>query len=274
VLAQPLAELKDAQQVDAVIAALAGGVGGAPAAAEKPDAPGASPLLALKDAELQRARDELARAREASSRADQRGVDGEQRAERAEAEVSRLRGELERLRRERGAGAGRDSGDRELQHRVHELEQDRDALLGTDEALRRQLAVNQSRLRELEAEVAELEALLPKGRRRKKAPEPPAPAEQKRFRLPYFTASFYKSLVGKERKSVERALQAILLFCTEGHAYPGLEVKQLGGLDTWSLRASLGLRVYFTPRPDGDVEFVELADREEQHTTLRRLKER
>ena len=86
--------------------------------------------------------------------------------------------------------------------------------------------------------------------------------------------SFYKSLVGKERKSVERAFQAILLFCTEGHAYPGLEVKQLGGQDTWSLRASLGLRVYFTQRPDGDIELLELADREDQHTTLRRLKER
>jgi hypothetical protein len=66
----------------------------------------------------------------------------------------------------------------------------------------------------------------------------------------------------------------VLLFCTEGHAYPGLDVKQLGGQDTWSLRASLGLRVYFRQRDDGDVEFVEVADREEQNTTLRRLKER
>ena len=37
---------------------------------------------------------------------------------------------------------------------------------------------------------------------------------------------------------------------------------------------NLGLRVYFRQRPDGDVEILEVADREEQHTTLRRLKER
>ena len=69
-------------------------------------------------------------------------------------------------------------------------------------------------------------------------------------------------------------MQAILLFCTEGHGYPGLEVKQLGGQDTWSLRASLGLRVYFRPLPDGDIELLELGDREDQNTTLRRLKDR
>jgi hypothetical protein len=51
-------------------------------------------------------------------------------------------------------------------------------------------------------------------------------------------------------------------------------VKQLGGQDTWSFRASLGLRVYFRPVGDGDIELLELADREEQHTTLRRLKEK
>ena len=92
--------------------------------------------------------------------------------------------------------------------------------------------------------------------------------------VPYFLPSFYKSLDGKDRRAVERAVQAILLFCTEGHSYPGLEVKQLGGQDTWSLRASLDLRVYFRPLPDGDVEVLELADREDQRTTLRRLKEK
>ena len=49
VLAPPLAELGDAARVDAVITALARSVGGEPAAAEKPDAPETSPLLALKD---------------------------------------------------------------------------------------------------------------------------------------------------------------------------------------------------------------------------------
>jgi hypothetical protein len=56
-------------------------------------------------------------------------------------------------------------------------------------------------------------------------------------------------------------MQAALLFCTEGPGYPGLEVKQLEGVDLWSLRA------------DGDVDFVALADREDQNTMLRRLKD-
>jgi hypothetical protein len=122
--------------------------------------------------------------------------------------------------------------------------------------------------------VSELDALLPKGKRRRKPQPEPAPSDDRRFLLPRFLPSFYKSLEGKERKAVERAIQAVLLFCTEGHGYPGLEVKQMGGQDTWSLRASLGLRVYFRHRDGGEVEILELADREEQHTTLRRLKER
>ena len=130
-------------------------------------------------------------------------------------------------------------------------------------------------MRELEEELAELEPLVPKGRRRKRRmPPAPPPEPVRRFVLPYFASSFYRSLAGKDRKSIERAVQAVLLLCTEGHAYPGLEVKQLGGLSIWSLRASLGLRVYFRSRSDGDVELLELADREEQRTTLRRLKER
>jgi hypothetical protein len=92
--------------------------------------------------------------------------------------------------------------------------------------------------------------------------------------MPYFAPSFYKSLAGKDRRAIERAVHAVLLFCTEGYGYPGLEVKQMGGQDTWSLRASRGLRVYFRPRSDGDIDVMEFADREEQHTTLRRLKER
>ena len=66
----------------------------------------------------------------------------------------------------------------------------------------------------------------------------------------------------------------MFLFCDEGPAYPGLEVKQIEGQDLWSLRASLKLRVYFRPRDDGDVEIIALADREDQKTALRRLKDR
>jgi hypothetical protein len=64
------------------------------------------------------------------------------------------------------------------------------------------------------------------------------------------------------------------MFCTEGYAYPGLEVKQLGGQDMWSMRASLGLRIYFRPIGERDIEVLELGDREDQNTTLRRLKEK
>ena len=128
-------------------------------------------------------------------------------------------------------------------------------------------------MRELEARVEELEPLVPKGRRKKKRrPPPPQPDA---FRLPHFTAAFYKTLEGKDRRSVEKAVQAVLLFCTEGPSYPGLEVKQLeGGTPLWSLRASLKLRVFFTVRTDGDVDVLALADREDQHTALRRWKDR
>ena len=92
--------------------------------------------------------------------------------------------------------------------------------------------------------------------------------------MPHFTAAFYRSLEGKERRAIERAIQAVFLFCTEGPSYPGLEVKALEGHTLWSMRASLKLRVYFAMRSDGDIDVEALADREDQHTTLRRLKER
>jgi len=278
-LAPPLVAARDPELFDALLAALAAqtrpvddaGRVEVPATA----APDLAPLLELKEAELSRTRDELLRAREGATRALERESELRQRLDEATASASRLRAGHDRLRRAAPDDAARDDGDRGLRLRVHELELERDGWAATDAALRRQLAFNQSRMRELEETVAELEALLPKGKRRRKpiVEPPPAPAD-KRFRLPYFAPSFYKSLDGKDRRSVERAFHAILLFCTEGHAYPGLEVKQLGGQDMWSLRASLGLRVYFTNRDDGDVEFLELGDREEQHTTLRRLKDR
>ena len=40
------------------------------------------------------------------------------------------------------------------------------------------------------------------------------------------------------------------------------------------MRASLGLRIYFRPIGEGDIEVIELGDREDQNTTLRRLKEK
>ncbi|MGB3969852.1 MAG: hypothetical protein WBO45_24160, partial [Planctomycetota bacterium] len=228
----------------------------------------------LHRAELQRARDELERAREAAARGRDREAELTRKLQQAEQEVLLLRRELAH-RQAPGAREAAPRDGKDLAKAVHELEGERQALLAGDAALRRQFAESQSRVRELEANVAGLEALLPKGKRRyKPQPEPPPPPDGKRFLLPRFLPSFYKSLEGKERKAVERAFAAIHTLCTEGHSYPGLEVKQLGGQDLWSLRASLGLRVYFRPLPDGDVELLELGDREAQNTTLRRLKDR
>jgi len=280
VLAPLLAEQRDHAKLRDVLTLLVPSRDGEVAAGGAPDADRklaeAAQLLKLRDAELARLRGELERAREGTARARERGGELEHRLTAATEELLRQRRTYEeRLAQQAAPPADRGSrDDRELLRRLHELEGERTGFLETDEALRRQLARDRSRLRELEEELAELEALVPKSRRRKKKPLPPLPEAERRFLLPRFLPSFYKSLEGKERRSVERAVHAILLFCTEGHAYPGLEVKQLGGQDTWSLRASLGLRVYFRPLPDGDIEVLELGDREDQHTTLRRLKDR
>lgn len=277
VLAPLLADVREPEPLDRILRALV------PAAAD--DADDAEPaaavdpavlaearqLLSLRESELARLRDELARAREALARAQERERDHDRRAD-------RLEHDLALLRRDRGSrvepvreAPSRD--DKELLRRLHDLENEREGFVAADAALRRQAAFDQSRLRDLEQTVRELEELLPKGKRRRKPAPPEPPPPPRRFLLPRFTAAFYKSLDGKEPRAVERAIQAVLLFCTEGHGYPGLEVKQLGGQDTWSLRASLGLRVYFR-QGDGEIELLELGDREDQNTTLRRLKER
>ncbi len=186
---------------------------------------------------------------------------------RLKAEIRELQKELKRARQ----GADRKPTDQSRQ--IHELERDLEALGEAEEGLRRLLALRDTRLRDAEGQIAELEELVPKGRRRKK-PRLVVDAPRERFRVPYFTEAYYKTLVNKERVSVEKAMQAVFQFCVEGPAYPGLEVKQIEGQDLWSLRASLKLRVYFRMRADGDVDVLALADREDQRTTLRRLKER
>lgn len=280
-LATALAECKEPKDLDRVVALLLEARAEKTVDREPSDASAAAEAAATAAAaqkfheqESRRLQAELEKAREQGQRVSERESKLRQASEAQSEELQQLRAEVLRLR-ERGAAAapqGSDDAGRELARRVHDLELELDARTAADDALRRQLAFERSRIRELETEVEELEALLPKGRRRKAPPPPPEP--EKRVFVPHFRASFYKSLVGKDRKSVERAVQAVLLFCTEGHAYPGLEVKQLGGQDTWSMRASLGLRVYFVRRDDGDIDVVELADREDQHTTLRRIKER
>lgn len=275
VLATLLAEQREPEKLDEVLSLLLPANDKVPVpepVAEAAPADAAA-VLALREAELARLRDELERARESANRALKRETELKQRLDDAERDGVVLRQQVDRSQR-RPEREPIKPGDLDLRRRLRDLEDEREGFLMADEALRRQLAHNQSRLRELEETVEELRELVPKGRRRKPVADEPPPREQRQFRLPWFTPSFYKSLEGKERRAVERAFQAILLFCTEGHSYPGLEVKQMGGQDTWSLRASLGLRVYFRNRSDGDIELLELGDREEQNTTLRRLKDR
>ncbi len=274
VLAPLLADLREPSQLDEVLTLLLAKATAEPPERDAQPSADMQALLALRDTEVIRLRDEAERAREAAARARERAAEFQRRLEQTELDGAVLRRELGNKPRVDDGPDLPDRGEKDLLRRIHELEGERAGFLATDEALRRQLAHNQSRLRELEVTVIELEALLPKGKRRKKPTLPEPAADARRFHLPRFLPSFYKSLEGKERRAIERAFQAILLFCTEGHSYPGLEVKQLGGQDMWSLRASLGLRVYFRPLPDGDIELLELGDREDQNTTLRRLKER
>jgi len=224
-------------------------------------------------AELQRREKQLERERTAGARHRQRAEQLARRLDQYEEREVMLQREIARLRRELAeASAPPVAPGRDDAARQRELERDLEALEVAEAGLRRRLAVARTRERELEEQVGELEALVPKGRRRRRrVEEPPQPA--KRFVVPYLLPAFYKSLDGKERRSVERAVQALLLYATEGPAYPGLEVKQLGGQDTWSMRASLKLRIYFRPRDDGDIDVLALADREDQATMLRRLKE-
>ena len=218
---------------------------------------------AKADVERHRAQIQKLREREAEF---QRRLDAEfERQARLSAEIKQLRLQLIRCE-----GDVETTSDPAV---VHELQRDFDLLTDAEANNRRRLSEQSARIRELESEIEDLLARVPKHRRRKEPP-PPLPPLPEQFRLPHWNPSFYKSLGDKDRRSIEAAMRAVLLFCTEGPAYPGLEVKQIEGQDLWSLRASLKLRVYFRLRDDGDAEFVALADREDQHTTLRRLKER
>jgi hypothetical protein len=224
--------------------------------------------LDRKDEQIDKAQALLARARERGDRLDERVHQEVELGSRLRAEAEDLRRRL--VRAERAAAADRDVT--AAQRQIEELQREQQAILESEEGLRRLIAARNARVRELEATVAELEELVPKGRRRK-APPPPA-TEPARVRVPHLTQGFYRSLEGKERRSVERAIHAILLFCTEGPAYPGLEAKQLEGQNLWSFRAALKLRVYFRFRDDGDIEVLALGDREDQNTLLRRFKDR
>lgn len=230
-------------------------------------------VLARRERELNEAREELVKARDVVGRQRQRLAELDHTQQRNQEQVARLRGEADRLRRQLESQQSTPSSVRDQAVEIHELLREFDELTQVEFDQRRMLAARQARIRELEERVAELEPLVPKGRRRKKEPPPEPPPLPERFRRPYFTQSFYKSLENKDRRAVEAAYQAILLFSTEGPGYPGLQVKQLDA-PIWSFRAALKLRVYFVNRGDGDVDILELADRQEQPTVLRRLREK
>jgi hypothetical protein len=229
------------------------------------------PMLRLKTQEAELAASQAARADEAAARLRAREAELLQRLERDSELVARQRAEIEQLRRALEQ-SGRIAVPGPDPRRVRELERELEVLAEAEQGLRRRMAELTATNRALREEVDDLAAKIPKGKR-KKAPTP-APSEPTLFRLPYLTPGFYKSLEGKDRRSAERAVAAVLLLCTEGPGYPGLEVKQIEGQALWSMRASLKLRVYFAYRSDGDVEVLALADREDQHTVLRRLRER
>ncbi len=272
-LGELLAALELPEVFEAACTALAA-VLAAPAQADRTAAPASDykPILELKDKELAQCRAELGRAREIAQRQRDKEAELTRRLAQAEEESIRMHKVLDELRHELAARPGRVDEPGPAAQRQRDLERDLADANTIEEALRFRLSEQQARIQQLEAEVEALAALVPKGRR--KAPPPPPPAPRERVRVPHFTPGFYRSLEGKERRSIERAIQAVFLYCTEGPSYPGLEVKQLEGMSLWSMRAALKLRVYFTLRPDGDVDIEALADREDQHTLLRRWKDR
>ncbi len=235
--------------------------------------PDLRPVLERKERELDETREELAKAREVANRQRLRLEELDHGRQRDKEQRARLKGEVDRLGRQARDQRSTPAEVRDQTVEIHQLLREFEELAQVENQQRRLLAERQAKIRHLEERVAELLPLVPKGRRKRKEPPSEPPPLPERFRRPYFTPPFYKSLENKDRRAVEAAYQATLLFCTEGPGYPGLQVKQLDA-PIWSFRAALKLRVYFTNREDGDVDILELADRQEQPTVLRRLREK
>lgn len=274
VVAPLLAESSDPEVLDAVCEALVAHLrrdGREPPPADTGDRRKLERVLELKDQQIGRLKADLERARDAAARQRSREAELTQRLLHEQEVAARLRAEIRTLRIAMEDRPGPANDDRA--QRVHDLERELAAYAESEEAWRRREASQAAEIRRLATEVEDLAARVPKGKRKKAPPTPPPPMPDV-FRLPHLTPQFYKSLEGKDRRSIERAVHAVLLFCAEGPTYPGLEVKQLEGMAVWSLRASLKLRVYFEVRDDGDIDVLALVDREDQHTALRRLKER
>ncbi len=226
-------------------------------------------VLAESDAELERARVRLAATVAAQQKAEARVAELESRLARQAQQMVRLRGDLETAER-RGHAATPSTPGRDVVRALHEAEAELEVLGRSESEYRLRLAEQHTTMHTQAQRIEELEAMLPKDRRRRKAAPPPPPSE--RFRVPNFTSEFHRSLEGRDRRSVEAAFDAIFRFATAGYGYPGLEVKQLEGVNLWSMRAGIKVRVYFRPRADGDVDILAVGDREDQDTLLRRLR--
>ena len=277
VLAPLLAATENAELLGEVCAALAERMTAAPAE-DAPPAPPArdlEPVLRLKEQELATARAELERARAAAQELRARNNELTSRATQDSVHTLALQKALDALRaRIEALEAVRPNGstDRDREVEIQRLSRDLEELVEIEHEHRIKAAELAAELRERDDRIAELEELVPKGRRKKSLKAPPPPPE--RFRVPHFTSTFLKSLANRDRRAVEHAYRAVFLYCSEGPEYPGLQVKALDPIGVWSLRASLRLRVYFRPRADGDIDVLELIDRQEQDTMLRRYRER
>ncbi len=280
VLVPLLAETKTPEVLEAVCAAVAQALqpksGGTEGKAKSKAAAteDLAPMLELKEQELQLALKEVTKLRATATR-QRRRLDALNQTHQVELDrAALLKVEVEDLRRQAARQTKVPAARKKRSHTIHELERELEAMEEINEHQRRKLAEKSAAIKELKSCIIEMQPLLAKVKgKRKRAEETEAPPLPDRFRIPYFKPGFIKSLEGKERRSVESAYQAILLFCTEGPSYPGLQVKQLEAASVWSFRAGIKLRVYFMPREDGDIDLVALADRQEQKTMLRRLKD-
>jgi hypothetical protein len=245
----------------------------AEADAEKSRAPAhLEPVLKLKEQELEQAKAEVEKAREVAQGLRDRVDESNRRVHQHDERLTLLVKEIEACREEiERLGNAQPVVARDQSIKILSLEKELEEQNQIELQQRIKLAEQAAEIRERDERIAELEELVPSGRKRKKKKLPKPPEN---FAIPHFTPAFLKSLIGKDRRAVEHAYRAVFLFCTEGSRHPGLQVKSLDPSSVWSLRASRKLRVYFRRQPDGDVEILELLDRQEQDTMLRRYREK
>ena len=220
--------------------------------------------------ELDRLRALLVATVSAQQKAEARVADLESRLAQQAQQLARLRGDLEAAER-RGVAVAPTTPGRDVVRALHEAEADLEVLVRSESDYRLRLAEQQTTVRNQAQRIEELEAMLPKDRRKRLAAPPPPPVAD-RFLVPHFSADFYRSIENRDQRSVEAAFDAVFRLATAGYGYPGLEVKQLEGVDLWSMRAGIKVRVYFRPRADGNVDILAVGDREDQDTLLRRLR--